>query len=314
MAALLEVDRLVTSRTRGPALVDGVSFSLSAGRMLGLVGESGCGKSLTALSIMGLLPSGIERTSGESRLLGKPITAADRGKQIAMVFQEPAAALNPVLTIGSQISETLQVHLRIDRRTARDKAIDLMRAVGIADAAERFDAWPHQLSGGMRQRVLIAAAIACDPKVLIADEPTTALDVTVQAQILALLSELKVTRGLAVLLITHDLGVVAEACDDVAVMYAGRLVERGPVNPLLLRPRHPYSAALLAARPGLATRGRPLEAIAGAVPAPDSRPAGCAFAERCGRALPICVTADPPLASGEAAAFACHNPFPPMEP
>ena len=310
MAALLEVDRLVTSRTGGPALVDGVSFTLAPGRMLGLVGESGCGKSLTALSVMGLLPGGIERTGGETRLLGRPITPADRGKQIAMVFQEPAAALNPVLTIGAQITETLEVHLKLDRRASRVRAIELMRAVGIADAVERFDAWPHQLSGGMRQRVLIAAAIACDPKVLIADEPTTALDVTVQAQILALLCELKDTRGLAVLLITHDLGVVAEACDDVAVMYAGRLVERGPVNPLLLRPRHPYSAALLAARPGLATRGRPLEAIAGAVPAPDLRPAGCAFAERCPRALPVCRTVLPPLAPGDAPAFACHNPLP----
>ncbi len=304
MPPLLDVDHLTTGRTSGPVLVDGVSFTLEAGRMLGLVGESGCGKSLTALSIMGLLPPGLERRAGQTRILGNPITAADRGRQLAMVFQEPAAALNPVLTIGAQISETLQVHLKLDRRAARDRAISLMRAVGIADAAERFDAWPHQLSGGMRQRVLIAAAIACDPRILIADEPTTALDVTVQAQILALLTELKRDRGLAVLLITHDLGVVAEACDDVAVMYAGRIVERGPVDQILLRPRHPYTAALLAARPGLSTRGHPLEAIAGTVPAPDQRPHGCSFAERCGRQQPDCLTTDP---RGDA--FACHHPL-----
>ena len=308
MAALLEVDRLVTSRTGGPVLVDGVSFTLSPGRMLGLVGESGCGKSLTALSLIDLLPPGVERTSGAVRLLGQPLTAADRGKQIAMVFQEPAAALNPVITIGAQISETLEVNLGLSRPAARTRAIELMRAVGIADAVERFGAWPHQLSGGMRQRVLIAAAIACDPRVLIADEPTTALDVTVQAQILALLGELKASRGLAVLLITHDLGVVAEACDDVAVMYAGRLVERGPVDAVLLRPRHPYTAALLAARPGLATRGRPLDAIAGSVPAPGNRPQGCAFVERCPRGLPVCLAVDPLLPPGDDAAFACHNP------
>jgi oligopeptide/dipeptide ABC transporter ATP-binding protein len=308
MAALLEVDRLVTSRGQ-TALVDGISFSLSPGRMLGLVGESGCGKSLTALSIMGLLPTGVERTSGEVRLLGAPISAADRGRQVAMVFQEPATALNPVLTIGAQIAETLQVHLKLSRAAAKAKGVELLRAVGIADAAERFDAWPHQLSGGMRQRVLIAAAIACDPRVLIADEPTTALDVTVQAQILALLSELKRQRGLAVLLITHDLGVVAEACDDVAVMYAGRLAERGTVNDLLLHPRHPYTGALLAARPGLATRGRDLEAIAGAVPPPELRPTGCAFADRCSRALPVCVTIQPTLPPGDAPGFACHHPL-----
>ncbi len=307
MAALLEVDRLVTSRTFGPALVDDVSFTLAAGRVLGLVGESGCGKSLTAFSVMGLLPQGVKVTGGEVRLLGRPLVAADRGKQIAMVFQEPALALNPVFTVGAQIAETLKVHLKLDRRTTRSRAIDLMRAVGIADANERFDAYPHQLSGGMRQRVLIAAAIACDPKVLIADEPTTALDVTVQAQILALLCELKLNRGLAILLITHDFGVVAEACDDVAVMYAGRLVERAPVNQLLLHPRHPYSAALLAARPGLATRGKSLEAIAGIVPPPGSRAQGCSFADRCPRALVLCVNVRPVLASGDG--FACHNPL-----
>ncbi len=308
MEALLEVEGLVTVRTGGPALVDGVSFCLSPGKMLGLVGESGCGKSLTALSVMGLLPAGVEQRGGEVRLLGRPLTPADRGKQIAMVFQEPSAALNPVLTVGAQICETLQIHLKLDRRASRGKAIELLRSVGIADAPERFDAFPHQLSGGMRQRVLIAAAIACDPKVLIADEPTTALDVTVQAQILSLLSELKDKRALAVLLITHDLGVVAEACDDVAVMYAGRLVERGPVGQLLLRPRHPYSAALLAARPGLATRGKALEAIAGSVPGPENRPPGCAFADRCPRVVPVCLSVNPQLASTDGPAFACHNP------
>ncbi len=308
MAALLEVDRLVTSRGATP-LVDGVCFTLDAGRMLGLVGESGCGKSLTALSVMGLLPAGVDRTSGQVLLSGKPLTPADRGRQVAMVFQEPASALNPVLTIGAQLAETLQHHLKFTPQAAKSRAIELMRAVGIADAAERFGAWPHQLSGGMRQRVLIAAAIACDPRVLIADEPTTALDVTVQAQILALLSQLKKDRGLAVLLITHDLGVVAEACDDVAVMYAGRIAERGPVEQLLLRPRHPYTAALLAARPSLKTRGKSLEAIGGAVPPPERRPKGCAFADRCGRTLAVCLTTQPQLPPDDAPGFACHHPL-----
>jgi oligopeptide/dipeptide ABC transporter ATP-binding protein len=317
MVALLEVDRLIVtqapavhpqpSRASQTVLLDEVSFTLSAGRMLGLVGESGCGKSLTALAIMNLLPRGIEHSGGQVRLHGAPVTAADRGRQVAMVFQEPATALNPVLTVGAQIAETLEVHLKLAKAPARARAIDLMKAVGIVDPADRFDAWPHQLSGGMRQRVLIAAAIACDPKLLIADEPTTALDVTVQAQILTLLATLVRERNLAVLLITHDLGVVAEACDEVAVMYAGRMVERGTTGELLLNPRHPYTAALLAARPGLATRGRTLEAIPGTVPTAALRPSGCAFAERCSRKLPICTTLTPPL--GSASAAACHNPL-----
>jgi oligopeptide/dipeptide ABC transporter ATP-binding protein len=305
---LLEVEGLTTSRG-ATALVDGISFSLQPGRMLGLVGESGCGKSLTALSVIGLLPPGVERTAGKVTLLGAPITAADRGKNVAMVFQEPATALNPVLTIGAQIVETLRVHFPLTAAQARDRGVELLRAVGIADAAERFGAWPHQLSGGMRQRVLIAAAIACEPKVLIADEPTTALDVTVQAQILALLTELKRDRALAVLLITHDLGVVAEACDDVAVMYAGRIAERGTVTELLAHPHHPYTAALLGARPGFATRGRALEAIPGTVPPPELRPAACAFADRCPRAQSKCTVERPLLPSGNAPGFACHFPL-----
>ena len=296
MAALLEVDRLVTSRIGGPALVDGVSFSLEPGKMLGLVGESGCGKSLTALSIMGLLPSGLERTSGQTRLLGKPITAADRGKQLAMVFQEPAAALNPVLPIGAQISETLQVHLKLDRRAARVRAIELMRAVGIADAAERFDAWPHQLSGGMRQRVLIAAAIACDPKVLIADEPTTALDVTIQAQILDILRELSSRLGLSTIMITHNLGVIAEFAERVIVMYTGKVREEAPVVELFKNPLHPYTQGLLHSMPKLGqSEHKRLPTIEGMVPDLLHLPTGCSFYDRCPKRMDHCKTAEPPL-------------------
>ncbi len=295
----LHVDHLVLERTGGPILVDEATFSVHSGQMVGLVGESGCGKTLTALAVMGLLPRGIEKIGGELQLQGRA----------AMIFQEPASALNPVLTVGSQIAETVEVHQKVTSAQAREKAIDLMRAVGIADPVERFGAWPHQLSGGMRQRILIAAAIASEPSVLIADEPTTALDVTVQAQILALLHELKERRGLAILLITHDLGVVAEACDDVAVMYAGRIVERAPVADLLRQPSHPYSGALLAARPGLATRGKPLDAIPGTVPPPEQRPTWCAFVDRCPKKLPKCAKVNPPLPEGRNA-FACHNPLP----
>ena len=316
---LLEVRDLRTSfhsRNGVVRAVDGVSFHLDRGETLGIVGESGSGKSVTCYSLLRLIPeppgrieSGTVMFDGQDLLKLSPKEMRGiRGKRISMIFQDPMTSLNPYLKISTQMIEPLKLHTDLDHKAALNKAIAALEEVGISDAAKRVHSYPHEFSGGMRQRVMIATALITEPDLLIADEPTTALDVTVQAQILALLGELKASRGLAVLLITHDLGVVAEACDDVAVMYAGRLVERGPVDAVLLRPRHPYTAALLAARPGLATRGRPLDAIAGSVPAPGNRPQGCAFVERCPRGLPVCLAVDPLLPPGDDAAFACHNP------
>ena len=285
--------------------VDGASFDIAEGGALGLVGESGCGKSLTALALLALAPKGGRIAAGSVELRGRDLLRLPeaelqkiRGAELALVFQEPASALNPVYPVGAQIGEVLRLHRGADRASARKAAIGLLERVGIADPAQRADAWPHELSGGMKQRVCIAMALACRPALLIADEPTTALDVTIQAQLLDLLADLRRSDGLAILLISHDLGVVGELCDEVAVMYAGRIVESGPATRLLDRPRHPYSRGLLRSRPSLdaptPADGR-LPAIPGQVPDLRQRPPGCAFHPRCPIALAECRAQVPPL-------------------
>src|ERR1700704_1272428 len=264
MSHLLEVKNLAThfpTRAGLVRAVNGVSFHLDRGELLGLVGESGCGKSITALSIMRLVAPPGEIVSGEILFDGRDLLKfsnaemrALRGNDIAMIFQDPMTSLNPVFTVGEQIAEALRLHRKLSRKDARAAAVEAMREVSIPDPARRIDDYPHQLSGGMRQRVMIAMALACDPKLLIADEPTTALDVTIQAQILELLNELRKNRELAVLLITHDLGVVAEVADRVAVMYTGRIVEESPVDELFARPKHPYTEGLLRSVPRLTAK------------------------------------------------------------
>ncbi len=275
--------------------VDSVDLSLPAGRTLALVGESGCGKSLTALAILRLLPRGGRVTAGAVRLDETELTSLPeeelrsiRGRRIGMIFQDPMTSLNPVYQVGYQVREALTAHLTMNRREARDRALELLDEVGLADPEVRYRQYPHELSGGMRQRVMIAIAIACQPDFLIADEPTTALDVTVQAQILELLDSLRQTRGMGVLLITHDLGIVAGLADRVAVMYAGRVVESGPTREIFRRPRHPYTAALLASVPQLHEQPRRLEPIRGTVPDPLAWPAGCRFHPRCPKAVERC--------------------------
>ena len=273
--------------------VDGVSFDVRAGETLGIVGESGCGKTVTSLAMLGLLPEPPARLMDGSsvRLHGEELVGATesrmralRGNEISMIFQEPMSSLNPVYTVGDQIAETLRLHRALDRRAARAEAIRLLDEVGIPEPAQRVDEYPHQLSGGMRQRVMIAMAIACEPRILIADEPTTALDVTIQAQILELLAGLRRAHGMAVLLITHDLGVVAEVCDRVVVMYAGQVVESGSVQDIFTRPAHPYTRGLLASLPSIGGPGGRLAPIPGTVPSPLFWPDGCRFRARCGSA------------------------------
>jgi peptide/nickel transport system ATP-binding protein len=278
--------------------VDGVSFDVAAGETLGIVGESGCGKSVTALSVMRLLPEKVARiVEGSILFEGQDLAALDekamrqvRGNRIAMIFQEPMTSLNPLLRVGEQIAEALRIHTGADRRAAREKASRMLRLVRIPDAEKRLDDYPHQFSGGMRQRVMIAMALACDPRLLIADEPTTALDVTIQAQILKLLLELKARTGAAIVLITHDLGVVAETCQRVIVMYAGRKVEEASVEALFDRPAHPYTQGLMAATPrrGSAAAVRRLAEIRGLVPSLREEIRGCAFAPRCALAEERC--------------------------
>ncbi|HWS88966.1 MAG TPA: ABC transporter ATP-binding protein [Pyrinomonadaceae bacterium] len=286
--------------------VDGVSFHVGEGELLGLVGESGCGKSITALSVMRLVGSPGKIVGGEILFAGENLLAASdermreiRGDDIAMIFQDPMTSLNPVYTVGEQIAEALRLHRKLNRRQAREAAVEAMREVAIPDPGRRVDDYPHQLSGGMRQRVMIAMALACDPKLLIADEPTTALDVTIQAQILELIDELRRTRNLAVLLITHDLGVVAEVADRVAVMYTGRIVEESPVGELFARPKHPYTEGLLRSVPKLSQadvhRATRLSTIEGTVPKPTNLPEGCHFAPRCPHRMPRCTEGDLPL-------------------
>jgi len=287
---------------RGPLrAVDGLSVRVAAGRTLAIVGESGCGKSATALAIMGLLPPGA-RLTGSARLLGRELATATpeeirarRGREMAMIFQEPMTSLNPAFTAGDQVAEALRLHEGLDPARAMAAAVALFDRVRIPDAARRAAQYPHQLSGGMRQRVMIAMALACKPRLLIADEPTTALDVTVQAQILALLDELKRETGTAVVLITHDLGIVADHADEVVVMYAGRIAERGPAARLFASPEHPYTVGLLGAAPRIEGGASRLASIEGTVPDLRAAPPGCRFAPRCPFAGADC-TAAPPLA------------------
>jgi oligopeptide/dipeptide ABC transporter ATP-binding protein len=307
MTAVLQVENLHTHfHTRAGIVraVDGVDLDVSEGRTLGVVGESGCGKSVTALSIMRLIdPPGRIEPSSRVLFSGRDLASLDeeelrqiRGNEISMIFQEPMTSLNPVLKIGDQIVEAVKLHRRVSLAAARERALEMLNLVGFASPSRRFGQYPHQLSGGMRQRVMIAMALACEPKLLIADEPTTALDVTIQAQILELIQDLRERLGTAVMLITHDLGVVAEMCDDVAVMYAGRVVERGPAEAIFRSPQHPYTEALLHSIPLLGmTQAEPLKVIRGMVPSPLSWPVGCRFASRCDYAFDRCLREDPQL-------------------
>ena len=316
---LLEIDEL---RTHFDTLagtvrsVDGVSYRLNAGETLGIVGESGCGKSVTALSILRLLPSPPARFAGGAiRFRGIDLLSLPeremrdiRGNRISMIFQEPMTSLNPVLTVGRQIAETVMLHQGLGRREAWSRAVEMLRLVQIAEPDRRAAEYPHQMSGGMRQRVMIALALACHPDVLIADEPTTALDVTIQAQILNLLRDLQARLGMGIIMITHDLGVVAECCDRVVVMYAGRKVEEAPVEDLFDRPLHPYTRALMASMPSMAGGGSRLPEIPGMVPAPQGLGAGCAFVPRCAFATERCRREPPPLtAVGVGHAVACFE-------
>jgi peptide/nickel transport system ATP-binding protein len=309
---VLEVRDLAThflTRDGVVRAVDGVSFGLAGGETLGIVGESGCGKSVTALSIVRLIAPETGRiVAGSVRFEGRELTALSdaemrdiRGHKISMIFQEPMTSLNPVLTVGTQIAENVVQHWKVPWRTALDRAREMLDLVQLSDPRRRLDEYPHQLSGGMRQRVMIAIALACNPRVLIADEPTTALDVTIQAQILDLMLELKQKLGTAIVMITHDLGVIAETAQRVVVMYAGRKVEEAPVEALFARPLHPYTRGLMRALPDLAAAAeapgrRPrLHEIPGIVPALTKPIAGCAFSPRCGFATPRCRAERPPL-------------------
>jgi peptide/nickel transport system ATP-binding protein len=305
---LIEIDNLRVvfhgDGGRTTHAVDRLELNVTKGATLGLVGESGCGKSVTSLAIMGLLSKASAEVTGSIRFDGFDLlkvsdqTLRDlRGNRLAMIFQEPMTSLNPSYTIGEQIIETIVRHRALSRRQARIRAIELLRRVHIPSAEKRIDDYPHKLSGGMRQRVMIAIALACDPKLLIADEPTTALDVTLQAQILDLMRELKAESGAAIILITHDLGVVAEVCDDVAVMYAGEIVESAPVEALFARPQHPYTVGLLGSIPRLNRQVDHLATIEGMVPNMVPPPRGCRFAARCPFVSRVCTEAHPEMVS-----------------
>ena len=273
----------------------GIDFDVAPGERVGIVGESGCGKTITGLSILRLLPGNVAKFDGSIRFDGLDLATcstsklrAVRGRRIAMIFQEPMSALDPVFTVGHQISEALRIHTKLGAKEAREKAIEMLRSVGIASPERRIDDYPHQLSGGMRQRVMIAAALICGPQLLIADEPTTALDVTVQAQILELLRELSIKSKTALMLITHDLGVVAETCTRMITMYAGEVIEDSPVDDALLKPLHPYTSGLLRSLPHLSPRHADLPSIPGRVPSLAEMPAGCRFRPRCSHATKAC--------------------------
>lgn len=308
MAGLIQVKDLRASfftQNGEVRAVDGVSFAIDEGKTLGLVGESGCGKSVTALSIMRLIPSPPGKiVGGEILFRGQDLLKLNgaamrkiRGNEISMIFQEPMTSLNPVFTIGNQIGEAIRLHQGLGKKETKEKTVEMLRLVKIADPERRINDYPHQLSGGMRQRVMIAMALSCNPSLLIADEPTTALDVTIQAQILDLMSELKDKLGMSLLLITHDLGVVAEQADEVAIMYAGKIVERADAREMFKRPQHPYTVGLLNSLPGVGgLKRKRLVAIPGVVPSPLELPGGCRFRDRCPKAAGICAEAEPELA------------------
>jgi peptide/nickel transport system ATP-binding protein len=321
MAPLVSIRDLRVDFDGVPAL-RGLSLDIQPGEALGMVGESGCGKSVTWLAALGLLP-GKARIQGSvalagTELVGAPARVLDgvRGRKVAMIFQDPASALNPVHRVGRQVEEALRLHRGLRGQAARAEARRLFDQVGIPDAGRRLDAWPHELSGGQNQRVMIAMALAGEPELLVADEPTTALDVTIQAQILELLDAIRRERNMALVLISHDLGVVAETCDRVLVMYAGRVVEQAPARPLFDAPAHPYARGLLAALPPLEGPRLPLAALPGQVPDPSRMPPGCAFAPRCPQAGPDCEAGVPPLRSLEPGRHAaCLRPaYAPRQP
>jgi oligopeptide/dipeptide ABC transporter ATP-binding protein len=314
---MLQVQQVTTTLgTGGPEILSGVDISLNSGEVLGVVGESGSGKSMLALSIMGLLPRPITVSGGEILLQGRnllQLPAQDlralRGKDMAMIFQEPMTSLNPVMRVGQQIGEVLRWHRSMQGDDARQEGIALLKRVEMPDPQRQIDAYPHELSGGMRQRVMIAIALAGRPRLLIADEPTTALDVTIQAQILELIRNIQRADGMSVLLITHDLGVIAEMCDRVAVMYAGRVVEQGAVLDIFDRPAHPYTRGLLASRPKISAGSNWLSTIEGTVPAVGQMGTSCSFAPRCPLAGPACEQRPPLHEVGPAHQAACVRPF-----
>lgn len=319
-APILEVKQLKTYFKTANGIVkavDGVDLTIYEGETVGIVGESGCGKSVTSLSVMGLLPKPMAYIEQGSILFsGRDITQLSerqmrklRGNEISMIFQEPMTSLNPVFTIGQQLSEPLKQHTRLRKKEIRQAVIAMLQSVGIPRAEQIIDEYPHQLSGGMRQRAMISLAMLCQPKLLIADEPTTALDVTIQAQILQLMKEIKARTNMAMMLITHDLGVVAEMCDRVTVMYAGQVVESADVRTIFNRPTHPYTQGLLASLPTSNERKGELQSIPGSVPRPDEVPRGCAFAPRCSYATDRCREERPPLIAIENQLCRCWFPI-----
>jgi len=323
--SIIEVKNLRTSFKTDAGLfyaVDDVSFDVEAGETLGIVGESGCGKSVTSLSIMGLVPNPPGKIeSGEILFKGKNLLTlsreemqAIRGNQIGMIFQEPMTSLNPVFTVGNQIAESISIHnKKLSRKELREKTLTMLKLVGISSPSTRIDDYPHQLSGGMRQRIMIAMALSCNPKILIADEPTTALDVTIQAQILDLIKKLQKEFQTALILITHDLGVVAETCDKVVVMYAGRIIEQGLVEEIFNHPKHPYTKGLLNSVPHFESgaRRKRLETIPGIVPSLSQLPEGCRFQARCRYVTDQCRKIDPPLETiDKGHKAACYHPIP----
>ncbi len=313
--SLLEVKNLVVEfpNRRGTLrAIDGISFDIAPGEILGIVGESGAGKSLTGASIIGLLEPPGRIASGQISLQGQRIDNLSpaqmrhiRGRKIGAIFQDPLTSLNPLYSIGKQLIETIQTHLPVNAPEARRRAIDLLKDTGIPAAEQRIDHYPHQFSGGMRQRVVIALALAAEPQLIVADEPTTALDVSIQAQIISLLKSICASRGAAVMLITHDMGVIAETCDRVAVMYAGRIVEIGPVHEVINHPAHPYTAGLMAAIPDIAVDRDELHQIDGTMPRLNAIPRGCAFNPRCEKAFDRCTQERPELMAAGATRAAC---------
>ena len=317
MASLLSVENLqVQFQTKKGinTAVDGVSFSVEKGRILGIVGESGCGKSVTSMSILQLLGSNARISGGSIKLDGKELIGLPekemcriRGNDIAMIFQDPMTALNPTLTIGTQLMEPIMLHQNCGKKEAWTRAVDVLKRVGIAAPEKRMKEYPHQLSGGMRQRVMIAMAIINHPDLIIADEPTTALDVTIQAQVLAMIAELRSRLGTSMLMITHDLGIVARTCDDVCVMYAGKIVEAGTVEDIFLAPsHHPYTEGLFGSIPNLTTKARRLKPILGLMPDPTNLPKGCEFAPRCEKCMEICRTEKPKICGEGSHKLYCH--------